>query len=189
MAAARQGLPVRLDRAPQRASRRARTRSIGSRSRARGIGSRSRARGSSLIFDRPPAVAPEDAFWDGLKEIGGERRMTLSDLVAAIDAQRQHGNLSSAIRLFVLDFYRAQISGAKEGDNRTHEMAAHPDACLFLIHKSSKAALRRVVRLWPSLKSKGAQNDRSSLLPFPFPGCSIVETPSRNFPSVVDSFA
>jgi phosphohistidine phosphatase SixA len=44
MAAARQGLPVRLDRAPQRgaafaltrASRRARTRSIGSRSRARG---------------------------------------------------------------------------------------------------------------------------------------------------------
>src|SRR5262249_12899957 len=57
MAAARQGLPVRLDRAPQRgaafaiirASRRARTRSIGSRSRARG---------SSLIFDQPPAVAP-----------------------------------------------------------------------------------------------------------------------------------
>src|SRR5262245_46467863 len=62
MAAARQGLPVRLDRAPQRgaafaitrASRRARTRSIGSRSRA----SRSRARGSSLISNHPPAVAP-----------------------------------------------------------------------------------------------------------------------------------
>src|SRR5262245_31798010 len=53
MAAARQGLPVRLDRAPQRgaafaitrASRRARTRSIGSRSLARGL---------SLIFDHPP---------------------------------------------------------------------------------------------------------------------------------------
>jgi predicted DNA-binding ribbon-helix-helix protein len=30
----------------------------------------------------------------------------LSDLVAAIDAKRQHSNLSSAIRLFVLDFYR-----------------------------------------------------------------------------------
>src|SRR5215471_17726771 len=57
MAAARQGLPVRLDRAPQRgaafaiarASRRARTRSIGSPSRARG---------SSLIFYHPPASAP-----------------------------------------------------------------------------------------------------------------------------------
>src|SRR5262245_59164094 len=66
MAAARQGLPVRLDRAPQRgaafaltrASRRARTRSIGSRSRARGL---------SLIFDHPPPsllcdeVAPSHA--------------------------------------------------------------------------------------------------------------------------------
>jgi predicted DNA-binding ribbon-helix-helix protein len=46
--------------------------------------------------------------------------MTLSELVAAIDAQRQHGNLSSAIRLFVLDFYRSQVSQAKEGHNRTH---------------------------------------------------------------------
>jgi len=34
--------------------------------------------------------------------------MTLSDLVAAIDSQRQHGNLSSAIRLFVLDFGLAE---------------------------------------------------------------------------------
>ena len=35
--------------------------------------------------------------------------MTLSDLVASIDTDRHHGNLSSAIRLFVLDHYRAQI--------------------------------------------------------------------------------
>jgi predicted DNA-binding ribbon-helix-helix protein len=32
----------------------------------------------------------------------------LSDIVASIDSQRRHGNLSSAIRLFVLDFYRGQ---------------------------------------------------------------------------------
>src|SRR6266511_609543 len=55
MAAAQHGRPVRLDRAPQRgaafalasASRRARTRSIGSRST-----------GSLLIFDHPPVIAP-----------------------------------------------------------------------------------------------------------------------------------
>jgi len=35
--------------------------------------------------------------------------MTLTELAAAIDAARQHGNLSSAIRLFVLDYYRNQI--------------------------------------------------------------------------------
>jgi predicted DNA-binding ribbon-helix-helix protein len=39
--------------------------------------------------------------------------MNLSDLVTAIDGQRQHGNLSSAIRLFVLDFYRSRTSNAE----------------------------------------------------------------------------
>jgi hypothetical protein len=56
MAAARQDLPVRLDRAPQRGAAFAITRPS-RRARTRSIGSRSRARGSSLIFDHPPAVA------------------------------------------------------------------------------------------------------------------------------------
>jgi predicted DNA-binding ribbon-helix-helix protein len=73
----------------------------------------------SIVVDgHKTSVSLEDAFWNGLKEIGVERHMTLSQLVAAIDAQRQHGNLSSAIRLFVLDFYHAQLSGAKEEHNR-----------------------------------------------------------------------
>ena len=41
--------------------------------------------------------------------------MNLSEVVAEIDAQPQHGNLSSALRLFVLDFYRTQLSHGKEG--------------------------------------------------------------------------
>src|SRR5213082_3552977 len=53
MAAARQGLPVRLDRALQRRAAFAITRAS-RRARTRSIGSRSRARGSSLIFDNPP---------------------------------------------------------------------------------------------------------------------------------------
>src|SRR5262249_2600201 len=57
MATARHGLPVRLDRAPQRGAAFAITRAS-RRARTRSIGSRSRARGSSLIFDHPPAVAP-----------------------------------------------------------------------------------------------------------------------------------
>ena len=43
--------------------------------------------------------------------------MTLSELVASIDSERQHGNLSSAIRLFVLDHYRSQISEPKNERN------------------------------------------------------------------------
>ena len=47
-------------------------------------------------------------FWDSLKEIAKQRGMTLGTLVAAIDGDRQHTNLSSAIRLFVLGVYRDQ---------------------------------------------------------------------------------
>ena len=65
---------------------------------------------SIVIAGHKTSVSLEDAFWKGLKDIAGGRDMTLSDLVAAIDTERQHGNLSSAIRLFVLDFYRDQIS-------------------------------------------------------------------------------
>jgi predicted DNA-binding ribbon-helix-helix protein len=68
---------------------------------------------SIVVAGHKTSVSLEDAFWDGLKEIGRERHMTLSDLVAAIDAERQHRNLSSAIRLFVLDFYRVELSKAE----------------------------------------------------------------------------
>lgn len=61
---------------------------------------------SIVIAGHKTSVSLEDAFWKGLKEIAGERDMTLSDLVASIDSERRHGNLSSAIRLFVLDRYR-----------------------------------------------------------------------------------
>jgi predicted DNA-binding ribbon-helix-helix protein len=68
----------------------------------------------SIVIDgHKTSVSLEDAFWNSLKEIGGERHMTLSDLVTAIDSERQHDNLSSAIRLFVLDFYRTQLSEAE----------------------------------------------------------------------------
>jgi predicted DNA-binding ribbon-helix-helix protein len=66
---------------------------------------------SIVIAGHKTSVSLEDAFWKGLKEIAGGRHMTLSDLVATIDSERHHGNLSSAIRLFVLDHYRAQGNG------------------------------------------------------------------------------
>ena len=49
----------------------------------------------------------EDEFWSGLKEIAKTEHASLSNMVAEIDKKRQQGNLSSAIRLFVLDQVRA----------------------------------------------------------------------------------
>jgi predicted DNA-binding ribbon-helix-helix protein len=60
----------------------------------------------SLVFKRSvilgghkTSISLEDAFWNDLREIARGRNMTVSELVSAIDANRQHGNLSSAIRL------------------------------------------------------------------------------------------
>jgi len=63
---------------------------------------------SIVIAGHKTSVSLEDAFWKGLKEIAATRNIPLSDLVSTIDNERQHGNLSSAIRLFVLDHYRTQ---------------------------------------------------------------------------------
>jgi predicted DNA-binding ribbon-helix-helix protein len=63
---------------------------------------------SIVIAGHKTSVSLEDAFWKGLKEIAAERNMTLAELVATIDSNRNHSNLSSAIRLFVLGVYRDQ---------------------------------------------------------------------------------
>ena len=77
---------------------------------------------SIVIADHKTSVSLEDAFWKALKEIAAGRNMTLSELVGAIDAERRHGNLSSAVRLFVLDYYRARATGRGEGGNPPREV-------------------------------------------------------------------
>jgi predicted DNA-binding ribbon-helix-helix protein len=64
---------------------------------------------SVVVAGHKTSVSLEDAFWKSLKEIAGYRHMTLSALLATIDSERNQGNLSSTIRLFVLNFYRDQL--------------------------------------------------------------------------------
>ena len=66
---------------------------------------------SIAIAGHKTSVSLEDAFWATFREIADGRHMTLSELADVINAERADGgNLSSAIRLFVLAFYRNQIS-------------------------------------------------------------------------------
>ena len=64
---------------------------------------------SIIIGGHKTSVSLEDVFWNALRDIARERRETLSHLVASIDTNRQFGNLSSAIRLFVLEFYKGRL--------------------------------------------------------------------------------
>jgi predicted DNA-binding ribbon-helix-helix protein len=81
---------------------------------------------SIVIAGHKTSVSLEDAFWKALKEIAAGRDMTLSELVGAIDAERQHGNLSSAVRLFVLDYYQARTNGGGGSGNPPREMMIVP---------------------------------------------------------------
>ena len=56
------------------------------------------------------SVTLEDAFWNGLKKIAAAQGTFMAQLIGRIDTERQHTNLSSAIRLFVLAYYRHRCS-------------------------------------------------------------------------------
>jgi predicted DNA-binding ribbon-helix-helix protein len=88
------------------------------------------AKRSIVAAGHKTSVSLEDVFWNGLKEIVRGRNITLSELVAAIDSERQ-GNLSSAIRLFVLDFYRNKLADVKEGrDDAEGQLAIRAEAVM-----------------------------------------------------------
>jgi predicted DNA-binding ribbon-helix-helix protein len=61
----------------------------------------------SIIVDgHKTSICLEDAFWSSLKEIAQAQGATVSQTVTEIDKARQYSNLSSAVRLFVLDRVR-----------------------------------------------------------------------------------
>jgi predicted DNA-binding ribbon-helix-helix protein len=59
-------------------------------------------------------VTLEDEFWEGLTEIAKERGMSPSELITSINADRGHANLSSVVRLFVLNNYRMRIAAPRQ---------------------------------------------------------------------------
>jgi predicted DNA-binding ribbon-helix-helix protein len=61
---------------------------------------------SIAIVGHKTSVSLEDPFWDHLKSIARAQRVTLSELVAGINRTRKQSNLSSAIRLFVLEHFQ-----------------------------------------------------------------------------------
>jgi predicted DNA-binding ribbon-helix-helix protein len=65
---------------------------------------------SIVLAGQNTSVSLEEPFWQGLKDIATSRGTTLSDLIGSIDRKRKHDNLSSALRLFVLDHYRARAA-------------------------------------------------------------------------------
>ena len=74
---------------------------------------------STTIAGRKTSVSLERVFWDSLREIAKERNDTLEGLVNKINADRQLFNLSSAIRVFILDYYRNRRGESELDPNST----------------------------------------------------------------------
>jgi predicted DNA-binding ribbon-helix-helix protein len=78
---------------------------------------------SIVIAGHKTSISAEDEFWKGLKAIAGERDMKLSELITSIDSARQYNNLSSAIRVYVLNHYQSALM-SPAGSRSQHIM--HP---------------------------------------------------------------
>jgi predicted DNA-binding ribbon-helix-helix protein len=61
---------------------------------------------SVVIGGQKTSVSLEDSFWSALKDLAREQNVPLCELINSINAQRSAGNLSSALRLFVLEHFR-----------------------------------------------------------------------------------
>jgi predicted DNA-binding ribbon-helix-helix protein len=69
------------------------------------------AKHSLAIAGHRTSISLEQAFWDGLRYLANERGLSIAALVAEIDAARGGANLSSAVRVFVLESIAARPPG------------------------------------------------------------------------------
>lgn len=74
---------------------------------------------SVVIVNRKTSVSLENEFWSAVREIAAERKLTVRALVSEISSQTTSGNLSSAVRIFVLDFYRERAMAMQADDEQS----------------------------------------------------------------------
>jgi predicted DNA-binding ribbon-helix-helix protein len=82
----------------------------------------SAAKHSIVVAGYKTSVSLEEPFWRGLKNIAQRQETTVGHLVETIDDGRKHGNLSSALRLFVLEGVRSQPTELPEGGSGNNKM-------------------------------------------------------------------
>ena len=101
---------------------------------------------SIVVGGHKTSVSLEEAFWSGMKEISRARGTTLYRLVSEIDANRNQGNLSSAIRQFVLNHFKGLASSGLG--------LSHDDHATNSRYSASHRALRRATRASISLTAR-----------------------------------
>jgi predicted DNA-binding ribbon-helix-helix protein len=70
---------------------------------------------SVVIGGHKTSVSLEEPFWTAVREIAESQHLTVSNLLRQIDLERRNTNLSSAIRVYVLETLRTQTAGMHNG--------------------------------------------------------------------------
>ena len=83
------------------------------------------AKRSIVLRGRKTSVSLEDAFWQDLKIIAAWRGLSISDLVSRVDTDRQHTNLSSALRVFVLEHHLQRCAQSRAQTEREQLAEVH----------------------------------------------------------------
>jgi len=77
---------------------------------------------SVVVARRKTSISLEEEFWEGLKDIAQADQMSVSALLLLVRRCHQ-GSLSSAVRVFVVDYYRARVSAASADRSKSSETA------------------------------------------------------------------
>jgi predicted DNA-binding ribbon-helix-helix protein len=75
---------------------------------------------SVVIGGHKTSVSLEDPFWAEVRAIADAEKMTVSSLLRRIDRERSNANLSSAIRVYVLENVRDRANGARRPEGEMH---------------------------------------------------------------------
>ena len=67
---------------------------------------------SVVIGGHKTSVSLEEPFWTEVRSIANAEQITVSSLLRRIDRERSNANLSSAIRVFVLEHVRDRANGS-----------------------------------------------------------------------------
>ena len=76
---------------------------------------------SLVVAGHRTSVSLEEAFWRRLKRIAAELGLSVNALAARVDAARGEANLSSALRVFVLDLVLRDATPLKDEERSTRK--------------------------------------------------------------------
>ena len=80
---------------------------------------------SVVIGGHKTSVSLEEPFWNAVRELAGLQQVTVSSLLRQIDLERHNANLSSAIRVYVLENIRSQGARPNGRPGETLWSASH----------------------------------------------------------------